>query len=221
MTARSGVLLCLALAGCTTGWNVGRALPATRPSVATEVVVDKGRAELWTAALPCLARRLFVAGTDVSSGVVTLSYSGAPEPYVAGGEIALTKGSDPEPAYRFSAATARREFPMTCGPVDVWVVRAVELDAKINVILGPVDPSRTRVTVQARYAVTRRITGGADASSSGKAARPLEASVETASFGSREQARLPAPSDPYFSCSGNDVFWPTGQLEAEVFACFR
>lgn len=180
-----------------------------------DAVVEKGRAEVWRTALACLARRFFVDRADAASGTVALSYAGDPAPYVDGARLASGGASSapggPRIASLAPAGPSGEEGAAAGAEV---VTRVIQLEARVDVVLEPIERSATSISARARYTVTRMLTPDWQ----GRSLRP---DLATVSFGSGQPGSVPDASNRMFEGSGPEVFWPTGRLEAEVLSCFR
>lgn len=193
--------LVMALEGC-----AGKVayLPPDQPAAITNsIVLDQPRAEVWNNMVPALGRSFFVINNlEKESGFINLSYSGDPEKYVDCGVIdSYVKNARGERTYRFPAAAAHKTYE-TFENGTAWqgVDRTMTLDGRLNVVLEEMETSKTKLTVTAKYVLTKKVA------------------ITTV------DARIHHQQDSIsFSTNGKAVFEsdticrPTGALEKEVF----
>jgi hypothetical protein len=228
----SAVLL---LSGCyTTRVDVRPAqAPPARPNI---LVIEKSRAEVWTKAIPALAKRFFVINNiDQSSGLMNVSYSGDPQRYVVGPVLTYTvrapgagegrgvkddagaQEDQPGLAHApqapwgvasFPGAQARVEYMVAEGNLAAVVTRRMVLEGRANVVLEAIAPGRTLVTVNVRYVLTQSRSWRAIGNFV-----PPAPDTQTISFNTGGRAAFGENEDA--------LYYPTGALEAELLAVFE
>jgi hypothetical protein len=194
------LVLCGAIAGCATSSYVP---PDSAAKPASVVVIDKPRSLVWDSAVPRLAKAFFVVNNlDRSSGLINVSYSGAPDRYLDCGRIVVDDSVRGKT--EFAGSQARVRYEATAFPYPVIVDRSLDLDGRMNIIFEELGADRTRVTVSARYVLTRRVTQTrGDGQSSSR--------TDTASLSSGGSTQIVgAPGVSPVTCIA------TGQLEREI-----
>lgn len=195
-----GLLAVLVVPGCTGRFDY---VGPMRSAAATSAVVDKSLDEVWRAISSAFDGGPFaVLGLDKDSGVLTLGYSGDPEPYVDCGQIASAvtnlRGTR---TYRFPAASASAEYELMTGKEILVVSRRMAVEIRVAATVSRVEARRTRVSVSGRYTLARILT-----------TRDAQDRERTASdaiqFGSEHGASFPGP----IACRS------TGALEATVLS---
>jgi hypothetical protein len=177
--------------------------PAGVETAALSRIVAKSADEVWqhAAATPSQGR-FAVTGLDRDAGVITLTYSGDPEPYVDCGSVAsYVKNARGERTYRFPAASASADYELMTGKEIVSIARQMALDARIAVTAAPIANKETRVSVSAHYALSRTMH-----------IRDTQGSVQTVSH----LARFTSDDDGTFP--GAVVCRASGKLEADVLS---
>lgn len=152
MTAAGAALV---LAGCA---GQVRYEPPTGPVLNSNFkVVDRPRDQVWAASVPELGRRFFtINNLDKSSGLINVSYSGDPEAYIDCGQVhSYVKNARGERNYDFPAARERQQYEVMDRGLLMAIDRRMGLEGRVNLIFEEVDASRTRVTANTRYVVTR------------------------------------------------------------------
>lgn len=195
-----GLLAALVVPGCTGRFDYVGPMGS---AAATSAVVDKSPDEVWRAISSAFDGGPFaVLGLDKDSGVLTLGYHGDPERYVDCGQIASTvtnlRGTR---TYTFPAAAAATEYELMTGKEILVVARRTRVEIRLTATVSRVEARRTRVSVSARYILTRTLT-----------TRDAQDREHTAShaihFGSEHGAAFPGP----VTCRAS------GALEAEVLS---
>jgi hypothetical protein len=159
---------------------------------------------LRQASASVLQERFAVTGVDENAGIITLTYSGDPEPYVDCGQItSYVKNVRGERIYRFPAAIAATDYELMTGREIVSIARHMLLDAKIAVNATPIGSQSTQVSASVRYALLRTMH-----------IRDTQGNVQTVSD------RTSFTSDQEGSLPGAVACRASGQLEADVLAAF-
>ncbi len=205
-----GALIALCLA-CTSG-KIER-IPAAQPSKQINSVVIQGNREaVWAKAIPNLGKTFFVINNlDKASGLINVSYTGDPENYVDGGQLTSTVDS-PQGKYSITFPKARgaqiyqAAVPMRNGmTLPASINRRLTLEGRVNIIVEEISKEETKVTVNARYVLTKdvqiRVSNGF-----------REDLHNTLSMNTNGSSTFPNEPDTYF---------PTGKLEAEVLSVFK
>jgi hypothetical protein len=208
MMKRSAIFL-LAFCACVTGKAEKRnALPPVASP--NYVIVEKARSEVWSKGIPRLGQRFFVINNlDVTSGLINVSYSGDPEKYVDGGEItSWVENARGKRTYSFPAAKGHYQYELAENGRLFAVTRDMELEGRVNIIVEELAQSKTKVTANVRYVLTRKISEFDFANN-----RPSQRAPETAAFNSGEPGH-------FASNRAEDLYWPTGRLESEILSAF-
>ena len=191
------------LAGCAGRFDYVR--PVTVETPLHWLVVGKGRDEVWrqVAALS-IPDGFVLVGADKDTGVITLTYSGNPEPYVDCGYItSYVKNVRGERRYQFAASTASTEYELMTGREIVSITRRMELDARIAVTVTPIGDKDTRISAAARYVLSRTMF-----------VRDAQGGVQSISH------RINFTSDQEGTFPGTVACRPSGTLEAEALSAF-
>jgi hypothetical protein len=163
------------------------------------VLIPEPFEEVWSRAIPQIGMSLFVINySDKSSRILNVSYVGVPEKYVDCGTIHSEWGVNKAD---FPVANSRQQWIGPAGGLKAATfTQRVTLDGKMNIVFARVSIDSTRVTVNARYALKRRvikeIVGGWS--------EPTEID-ESAEFNTGGNASL-----------GTAVCMPSGKLESEA-----
>jgi len=203
-----GLLLILVATGCITG-RAQVTAPTPPAPVPNYIIVEKSRAEVWRKAIPRLGQQFFVINTiDPTSGLINVSYSGDPEQYVDGGVItSFVENAAGPRTYTFPATKAQQQYEVYTGSNLLFLNRKMELEGRVNIIVEEIEPSKTKVTANVRYILTKKING------STAVGHVIPPKSDTASFNSGEPGR--------FSERPDDLYWPTGALEASILSAFK
>lgn len=145
------------LAGC--AGKIDYTPPTTTPTQNSKEIA-RPRSEVWNELVPALSKNFFVVNTiDKSSGLINISYSGDPEKYVDCGQIhSYVKNARGERNYTFNGAAAHENYEVLNNNGLFGVVRSVDLDGRMNIVLEEPSPGRTLITVNARYVLTVKAT---------------------------------------------------------------
>lgn len=198
------------LLACVSG-SVSYTPPAPISGPATNVVtVAKPRDEVWRTFIPEIGKSFFVINNvDQGSGLLNVSYSGDPERFVDCGQAySKVKNLRGERVYRFPAARAQQLYEMKDGDNIYVLNRSMALDGRANIVMEVIGPTSTRVTVTARYVVTRKVSAVQVGS------RIPQLSEESLSFSTGQRAAFKTGSTPT-TCQ------PTGYFEQQVLALLK
>jgi len=188
--------------------------PDTEPPSQNSIVIDLSKDELWNKAIPALAKGFFVINNlDKDSGIINVSYSGNPEKYVDCGQVeSYVKNARGARTYKFSASSAQQSYEvmdMKYGAGLLFFSRKMDLEGRINIIVEEFTAKRSRVTINAKYVLTKSMT-----------ARNTQGAVsnfsDTISFVSGQQARFPSGN-----AFAGTLCQPSGNLEEEILEVFK
>ena len=194
----------LVLSGCVTG-AFQYSPPSPRAPVPNSGTIQRPLDEVWKTAIPRLGQRFFVINTiDRTSGLINVSYSGAPEQYVDCGQITSeVKNLRGERTHAFPAAASHKIYEATENGKLFVIDRSMRLEGRINLIFESLDTNTTKVTAATRYVLTRTIV------SQQTGFPPGPTLTDTISFTSGQGAT--------FERGNNSVTCnPTGVLEATL-----
>lgn len=129
--------------------------PSQRSSGQNTIVIPAQREAFWKLFVSSLSSEFFVINNlDRETGLVNVSYSGDPEQFVDCGWIKSTVyGKE----WEFPAARANAYYEYVNGIYYFRVNWQMQLDGRMNIIVQEEDKTSTRVTVNTRYALNRRI----------------------------------------------------------------
>ncbi len=185
--------------------------PTKASSYSNMKVVEKPKEEVWNATVPELGKRFFVINNlDKSSGLINVSYSGDPEQYIDCGRItSYVKNARGERTYDFAGAKAQQTYEVMQGGL-FFIDRKMDLDGRVNLIFEEVTPTKTRVTANTKYVVSRSITAR-------NAANNIpQTSNNKISFNSGSSASFPSASDGRATeCVS------TGKLERDILSAVK
>lgn len=150
------VLALLVFAGCMAG-KVDLLPPITQPRLDNFLVVEKPFEAVWSAAVPALGKEFFIINNlDKASGFINISYAGDPEAYIDCGRIvSYVKNARGERTYDFPGASAEQVYEVMEAPHLYFVNRKMAIDGRMNLVFEQMTPTRTRVTANVRYIITR------------------------------------------------------------------
>jgi uncharacterized protein YceK len=151
-------LVMLVMAGCASEYNYTP--PTKTAALNNSIVVDKSKDEVWKEIVPALGKTFFVINNlDKESGLINISYSGDPEKYVDCGRIhSLVSNLAGERTYNFPASKAHQQYELLNNTVLWNIVRKMDLDGRMNIIVEELGPKQTKITANARYVLTRSVT---------------------------------------------------------------
>jgi hypothetical protein len=155
---RIAALICVAaLAGC--AGRVDFVHPDAPLRLENSKVINKSRDVVWNAAIPALGKQFFtINNLDKSSGLVNISYSGAPEKYIDCGQISsYVQNARGERTYKFAGASANERYEVMIPQGLFNVDRRMSVEGRMNLIFEEVGPTETRVTANTRYVVTKQV----------------------------------------------------------------
>lgn len=133
--------------------------PASNVSMNTKTVnapLDK----VWVESVPALGKDFFVINNiDKSSGLINISYSGDPARYIDCGRMhSYVKNMRGERNYDFPIATPEDEYEAMVNGTLFRVRRTMKLDGRANIIFQAEGANKTKVTVNTRYVLKRRVS---------------------------------------------------------------
>ncbi len=186
----------------------------TEAAVANVKTVERPRAQVWDAVVPELAKSFFVINNvDRSSGLINVSYSGNPRSYVDCGRVVIENATPQRPRVEFDGAAPSVTYEAIV-PAGLLVARgtmqrSMALEGRVNLVLEEDGPTRTRVTANVQYVLSRRLTATGQYGGSSQ-------QVDTASFTSRSVGEFAsAGSQPPLRCRS------TGEIERQVLELVR
>lgn len=174
------------LAGCASGSQ--HYTPPGEYQASNSKTVNRGFDSVWADAIPALGKQFFIINNlDKDSGLVNLSYSGEADAYVDCGKVVSSvTNARGKRDYSYSAASAFEQFEMlTPDGLLVTAQRKISLEGRINLIFEKIGASKTQVTANTKYIVTRVFSGQAV---TGQYLAPF---TDTASFTSGHQGAFP------------------------------
>lgn len=123
------------------------------------VVIDKPRDVVWNASIPELGKKIFVINNiDKSSGLINLSYSGNPEDFIDCGRIiSNVQNLAGSRTYDFAGSTPFQNYEVMSRGSLFNVQRKISLEGRMNLIFEELAQSKTKVTANTRYIVSRNI----------------------------------------------------------------
>jgi len=175
------------------------------------VEIDKSKDEVWKIIVPALGKNFFVINNlDKESGIINISYSGDPEKYVDCGYIeSYVKNARGERTYYFPASSAHQTYEvmdMKQSGGLFFIDRKMHLEGRMNLIVEEMEPTKTLVTANTKYVLTKSgtVRNVQNASSS---------FTDTISFNTNQGDRFPASgSHTGTVCQAN------GNFEKEVLS---
>lgn len=178
--------------------------PVILDQAPTALSIPVAKDGFWKAFVPALSRELFVINNlDKETGLINASYSGDPEKFVDCGRI-ISRISNVigGKTYDFPAAKANQQYEIRDGLKVVNITRQMQLEGRINILVEEVESNLTRVSVNTRYGLNRRVVvrDGDGASDS---------HADTINFSYGQDATLTA-GDQTITCR------PTGALERKI-----
>jgi len=159
MKKSAPLLALLVLAGCAGKLDYVR--PSAPPGSANNTkIIDKPREAVWNSSVPELGKQFFVINNlDKSSGLINVSYNGAPEKYIDCGRVtSYVKNARGERTYDFAGASAQQQYEVMDGNGLFYINRRLSLEGRVNLIFEEVTQNQTRVTANTRYVVQRQVT---------------------------------------------------------------
>ncbi|MBU4320233.1 MAG: hypothetical protein KJ739_04005 [Nitrospinae bacterium] len=155
------VLFLTVLVGCAGKFEYTR--PTSPPTLNNSVVITKSKDELWKIIVPMLGKQFFVINNlDKDSGIINISYSGDPEKYVDCGWInSYVKNARGERTYSFPASKAYQEYEvmdLEHGGGLLFFNRKMSLEGRMNIIVEEMDGTKSRVTANTKYILTKTTT---------------------------------------------------------------
>ena len=182
----------------------------TRPNIVTipdnVKTVNRSRDQVWNAAIPALGKQFFVINNlDKSSGLVNVSYTGAPENYIdCGHYTSYVKNAQGERTYSFPGASANQTYEIMDPQQGLFKIhRRLEVEGRVNLVFEQLGPLETRVSANTRYVITRKVVIQHNNQTSN--------STDSISFNSRGGASFPAAGNGQSTqCLSNGV------LEADI-----
>jgi hypothetical protein len=182
--------------------------PIGTTAATNEKIVNKPIDKVWKTSVAELGKRFFVINNlDKASGLINVSYSGSPESYVDCGQVtSYVKNARGERTYNFPASRAEMNYEIMNGNGLFLIHRKMNLEGRINLIFEPIGTSKTKVTANTKYVLTRS-TSVTSVAGNGIPSN----NSSTISFNSGGYASFPPSSN------GESVkCYSTGQLEQEL-----
>ncbi len=196
----AAVILVITLAtGC--AGKVDYFPPASAPAAKNSIIVEKNKADVWNQSVQALGKHVFVINNlDEASGSINLSYTGDPEKYVDCGRIySYVRDSRGERTFDFPAAKGQQVYEQLTSGGLFLLDRKMNLEGRMNIALEEVTPSHTRITVNARYTLTRTVIV--------QDAQDQSRTSDTVAFESGQLGRFePKPGSAALICGPNGTF---------------
>jgi len=170
--------------------------PKTSVTPKNSITVDKSKEEVWKEIVPALGKTFFVINNlDKESGFINISYSGDPEKYVDCGKIhSYVSNLAGTRTYDFPASKAYQQYEELNNAGLFSIVRTMELEGRMNIIIEELETNKTRVTVNTKYILTRK----ADITNPQGTQSRLN---DTVNFNSGQQVNF--PQGTVCQCNGN------------------
>lgn len=153
------LVIIISLYSCGTA-KMEYAKPAVTTSLENSMIVDKSKDEVWKTLIPALSKKFFVINNlDKESGIINVSYKGDPEKYVDCGRVTSTLNDmRGKIIYDFPAAKAYQEYALGAENGQLLKVkRNMDLDGRMNIIVEEINPKKTKVTVNTKYVLVRKL----------------------------------------------------------------
>ena len=169
------------------------------------IVIDKEIDDVWMRFVPEIGKSFFVVNNiDKISGFINVSYSGDPEKYVDCGTItSYVKNLKGERNYVFPGAKSFQQYEYVYNNNLYFSARKMVLEGRANIIFEQLNSSKTKVTANTKYIITRTVNV---TNVMGQSATPL---IETINFNTGEIS--------YFTLGANKLKCrPNGKFEADI-----
>ena len=158
MKARILILLLCAMVfsvGCSSEYEYKP--PTTRPVLNNSITVNKSKDDVWKEIVPALGKTFFVINNlDKESGLINISYGGDPEKYIDCGHIhSYVKNLAGARTYDFPASKAYQRYEVMGNEGLGQIIRKMDLEGRMNIIIEEVNANQTKVTANTRYVVTK------------------------------------------------------------------
>ena len=149
-------LMVIAFTGCISGGIVYNQ-PTSSPDRIKAITVNKDFDYVWKKLINGLGDSYYVINTiEKVSGIINLSYSGDPKPYIDCGSISSdVSNARGKRSYVFDANEKYKEYEVTTKGLLFFVKRKLTLNGRINVIVQKVSSNETTVKVRVRYIAER------------------------------------------------------------------
>lgn len=123
------------------------------------VIINKPKAEVWKQLIPGLGSTFFVINNiDKESGLINISYKGDPERLLDCGDIKKEfKNIRGTQKFDFPAAKDFQRYLTVRNGYTFNVERKMDLEGRMNIIVQELTPQSTKVTVNAKYVVTKDV----------------------------------------------------------------
>jgi hypothetical protein len=153
----SGLLFISCLSG-----KVDYSPPSQYPLKEKSVVIEKPKDVVWKTIMANVSNSFFVINNlDKESGFINISYTGPPCNYVDCGWInSEVKNAKGLRTYSFAGCTEYKQYEVANPQTNFLgvVSRNMKLEGRINILVQGEEPSKTRVSANVRYLVTRSAT---------------------------------------------------------------
>jgi hypothetical protein len=133
--------------------------PNQYPIQTKSIVIEKPKEEVWNSLMAHVASSFFVINNiEKVSGFINLSYAGPPCNYVDCGwltsEVTNARGTR---NYGFPGCSEYQQYELyeRQNGMLYYYQRTMKLEGRINILVQEEQPSRTRVTTNVRYMVTK------------------------------------------------------------------
>jgi hypothetical protein len=152
----SGLLFISCLSG-----KVDYSPPSQYPLKEKSVIIEKPKELVWKKIMANVSNSFFVINNlDKESGFINISYTGPPCNYVDCGwinsEVSNARGKR---TYSFAGCTEYKQYEIANPQTNFLGIynRTMKLEGRINILVQEEEASRTRVSANVRYLVTKSI----------------------------------------------------------------
>ncbi|MGE5457897.1 MAG: hypothetical protein ACM3RX_06045, partial [Methanococcaceae archaeon] len=153
-------LLSVVFVGCVSSNKIYNP-PKDIIKIENSVNVNQPKEVVWTKLIQGVASNFFVINNmDKQSGFINISYSGDPEKYVDGGDFTFTfENLRGKRTYNFPGARANSQYETMINGNLCTIIRQLDLDGRMNIIVNSIDSAKTKVTVNTKYILTLKNSG--------------------------------------------------------------
>ncbi len=151
----------LSVVSCLSG-KVDYSPPSQYPLKEKSVVIEKPKDVVWKTIMANISNSFFVINNlDKESGFINISYTGPPCNYVDCGwidsEVNNAKGRR---TYSFAGCIEYKQYEVANPQTNFLGVvnRNMKLEGRINILVQEEESSKTRVSTNVRYLVTKSLT---------------------------------------------------------------
>ena len=200
-----GLLMLLALFNGCVSSNYTYKQPKPLLKIESTIAVNESKEKVWNKLVQGIGANFFVINNmDKQSGFINVSYSGDPEKYVEGGDLHFDFSNlRGKRNYDFPATQAYAQYETMINGSLCAITRKMELDGRMNILIGEIDSSHTSVSVNTRYVLTMNLTG---TDVEGHNLQPYQ---ETITFNTGHSGKS----------SGGGEYYSNGEFERSIYFC--